>query len=67
MGKVLNIVGGLGLVVTGLTLLEIFSPHCSDLEVVIHGWAGGLCILVSLALLGIAKVIRLLERKQRAK
>ena len=63
MGKVLNIVGILGLVATGITLLEIFSPHRSDLEIVIYGWAGCLCVLVSLALLGIAKVIRLLESK----
>ncbi len=61
MGKVLNIVGGIGLVATGITLLETLSSRSSDLEVVIHGWAGGVCVLVSFALFGIAKVIRLLE------
>ena len=61
--KTLYVVGSVGLAVSLLAILAAFlqpDPTATDL---IQGWVACVCGMTSLALLGIAKVIRLLESK----
>ncbi len=61
--KTLYTVGCVGLAVSMLGILAAFLQQDSPATSPIQGWVACICGMTSLALLGIAKVIRLLESK----